>query len=201
MSGLSIKYIRRLKSSMPKLFDRHTDRGQNNAILFDEEIIETMKRMREMKNRGKTLAQIRNEILQVAKREQEKRSQEEPKANLENENTESSEISETSTVQGINIPKVPVTKMLQRENDMLKSQVELLKHLLKKAEERFDRLLPEPGKTSSKLGQTDTNQEKTKKMGFKTQMFMWLVEAVVVTAFATGFIFMIWLFAQRAFSL
>ena len=198
MSGLSIKYIRRLKSAMPKLFDQHTDRGQNNAILFDEEIIEVMKRMREMKNRGKTLAQIRNEIVQVAKREQDKKVQEESKANLENEAVENTE---TSVSTNENIPRVPVTKMLQRENDMLKSQVELLKHLLKKAEERFDRLLPEAGKGSSKLGQTDTNQEKTKKMGFKSQMFMWLVEAVVVTAFATGFIFMIWLFAQRAFSL
>jgi len=84
---------------------------------------------------------------------------------------------------------------------MLKSQVELLKHLLRKAEDRFDRLLPEPGKATAKVGQSGTNAVQTKKEGIKSQLVLWLVEAVVVTAFAAGFIFMIWLFAQRAFAL
>jgi len=62
--------------------------------------------------------------------------------------------------------------------------VTLLQTLLQKAEERFDRLLPE-GKTQNT----------------KSQLLMWLVEAVVVTAFASGFIFLIWFFAQKAFRL
>ncbi len=178
-SGLSIKFIRRLKSALPELFEKHTERGQSNALLFDEEIIEVLKRTRDLKNRGRTLQQIRDELSEVAAKytnvEQEKKSEFEP-------------LAPSTPNEGAPEESVIVTSSLERENELLRSQVSLLQELLKKAEDRFDRLLP--------AASTDG-----KRQNLKSQLLMWLVEAAVVTVFAAGFIFMIWLFAQRAFTL
>lgn len=171
-SGLSVKFIRRMKSALPELFSKHTERGQSNALLFDEEIIEVLKRTKQMKNRGRTLQQIRDELAALAGKEGES---EEPKQEA---------ISKEEK-----ISDDPLKQALDRENLLLRSQVNLLQTLLKKSEERFDRLLPA------------ATEKESPKAGFKTQMVMWLVEAVVVTAFAAGFIFLIWLFAQKAFTL
>ena len=174
MSGLSVKFIRRMKEAMPPLFEKHTERGQSNALLFDEEIIEVLKRTASLKNRGRTLRQIRDELSAVANQVKEK---EEPK-------------SENTPDKAIETPEKPgvVQKALERENTMLLSQVTLLQTLLQKAEERFDRLLPQ------------ATERKDMRPSMKSQLLLWLVEAVVVTSFAAGFIFLIWLFAQRAFS-
>ena len=173
MSGLSVKFIRRLKDAMPSLFASHTERGQANALLFDEEIIQVLKRIQSLKHRGRTLKQIRDEIAgYVKKKQSEESGGGEPM-------TISSQTSE---------PRDPLTGALKRENDLLRSQVSLLQELVRRAEERFDRLLPE-GKIS----------EKQSRPAF--QLFLWLVEAVVVTVFASGFIFLVWFFAQKAFAL
>lgn len=174
-SGLSIKFIRRLKTALPEYFEKHTERGQSNSLLFDEEILEVLKRTKDLKNRGRTLQQIRDELAEISK-------------------SYHAEIGQGS----VTPDPSPVTpeahsgngegEYLKRENDLLRSQVGLLQDLLRKAEERFDRLLPEASNDG-------------KKQSLKGQLLMWLVEAAVVTVFAAGFIFMIWLFAQRAFTL
>ncbi|HLC76373.1 MAG TPA: MerR family transcriptional regulator [Candidatus Peribacterales bacterium] len=174
-SGLSIKFIRRLKVALPEFFEKHTERGQSNSLLFDEEILEVLKRTKDLKNRGRTLQQIRDELAEISK-------------SYHEEKTHGSD--------SVLPPPAPLGtevqsgegEYLKRENDLLRSQVGLLQDLLRKAEERFDRLLPE----ASVEG---------KKQSLKGQLLMWLVEAAVVTVFAAGFIFMIWLFAQKAFTL
>ena len=182
LSGLSVKYIRRLKSALPRLFEKHSNRGKSNAILFDESIIEILKRTKALKDRGRTLQQIRDEMMEVAKHNKEKAEKGERAGKAER-------LSGSGDVIEVGEGNKVVTKSLNRENELLRSQVDLLQMLLRKAEERFDRLLPE-----GKIGEP-------KKESVKSQMIMWLVEAVVVTAFAAGFIFMIWLFAQKAFEL
>jgi DNA-binding transcriptional MerR regulator len=191
-SGLSVKFIRRLKNALPEFFEKHTERGQSNALLFDEEILEVLKRTKDLKNRGRTLQQIRDELAMVA-----------AKRTLEIERPPAATTGGTS-VSGVQTeeemahhqPARPaaassssdgIKQSLTRENELLRSQLDLLQMLLRKAEERFDRLLPE------------ATQEK--KQSLKSQLLMWIVEAVVVTVFAAGFIFMIWLFAQKAFTL
>ena len=176
MSGLSVKFIRRMKEAMPQLFEKHTERGQSNALLFDEEIVEVLKRTASLKNRGRTLRQIRDELSARATEQKEKERSEEVAISPD-------KAGETSEKAGI------IEKSLERENTLLRSQLSLLQTLLQKADERFDRLLPQ------------ATESKEKKPSMKSQMLMWLVEAVVVTSFAAGFIFLIWLFAQRAFSL
>ena len=181
VSGLSVKYIRRLKSALPRLFEKHSNRGKSNAILFDESIVEILKRTKDLRDRGRTLQQIRDELADVAQHNAEKKEK--------TKKTETGSDSKGDVVLEVGEGGKVVTKSLERENTLLRSQVDLLQMLLRKAEDRFDRLLPE-----GKIGET-------KKDSFKSQMILWLVEAVVVTAFAAGFIFMIWLFAQKAFEL
>src|SRR3989338_834837 len=69
-SGLSVKFIRRLKAALPEYFERHTERGQSNALLFDEDMIEVLKRTKDLKNRGRTLQQIRDELAEISKKHQ-----------------------------------------------------------------------------------------------------------------------------------
>ena len=187
-SGLSIKFIRRLKAALPELFAKHTERGQSNAILFDEEILEILKRTKDLKNRGRTLQQIRDELAQVAERHKVK--EELAKAEEGSNATSEEEVQATQFASPMRkVSDTVVVQSLHRENEMLRSQVTFLQDLIRKAEARFDRLLPE------------ATGENSRKSGMKSQLMMWLVEAAVVTVFAAGFIFMIWLFAQRAFSL
>lgn len=168
VSGLSVKFIRRMKEALPGLFEKHTERGPSNALLFDEQMVEILKRTRDLRSRGRTLQQIRDELAALPR----KNTEETPPTELPPELVQ--EVSSTSDV---------VRGALERENTLLRSQVSLLQTLLQKAEERFDRLLPE-----------------AKPQTAKSQLLLWLVEAVVVTAFASGFIFLIWFFAQKAFS-
>ncbi|HLD08255.1 MAG TPA: MerR family transcriptional regulator [Candidatus Peribacterales bacterium] len=174
-SGLSVKFIRRLKSALPEYFERHTERGQSNALLFDEDMIEVLKRTKDLKNRGRTLQQIRDELAEISKKHQT------DDAGEQRDVKAAEAKSEIAAGSGAG-------EYLVRENDLLRSQVNFLQDLLRKAEERFDRLLPEGG-------------SEVRKQSLKSQLLMWLVEAAVVTIFAAGFIFMIWLFAQRAFTL
>lgn len=186
-SGLSSKFIRRLKTALPELFEKHTERGQSNSLLFDEEIVEVLKRTKALKNKGRTLQQIRDELATVARhsRDVPRGSEGSPQPSLQDSND------------GLSSPfaspiKKPAdeyqSEAIKRENEMLRSQVSFLQEMVKRSEARFDRLLPEA--TAS-----------TPKKGLRSHLMMWLVEAAVVTVFAAGFIFMIWLFAQRAFSL
>ena len=174
-SGLSIKFIRRLKVALPEFFEKHTERGQSNALLFDEEILEVLKRTKDLKNRGRTLQQIRDELAEVSK-------------SYHAEKADGHVHMESAPVEQQSKEMSGEGEYLKRENDLLRSQVGLLQDLLRKAEERFDRLLPEASGDG-------------KKQSLKSQLLMWLVEAAVVTIFAAGFIFMIWLFAQKAFTL
>jgi len=174
-SGLSIKFIRRLKTALPEFFEKHTERGQSNALLFDEEILEVLKRTKDLKNRGRTLQQIRDELAEISK-------------SYHAEKAEGYEPVESTTVEQQSPGVGGEGEYLKRENELLRSQVGFLQDLLRKAEERFDRLLPEAAGEG-------------KKPSLKSQLLMWLVEAAVVTIFAAGFIFMIWLFAQKAFTL
>lgn len=192
-SGLSTKFIRRLKTALPDLFEKHTERGQSNSLLFDEEIVEVLKRIKDLKNKGRTLQQIRDELAQVATRHKvalnsseapsEKTDEQPPDPQGSDDGTPSSFASPTKKR-----PDKYQNDSLRRENEMLRSQVDFLQEMVKRSEARFDRLLPEaaPG---------------APKKGIRSHLMMWLVEAAVVTVFAAGFIFMIWLFAQRAFSL
>ena len=182
-SGLSVKFIRRLKAALPEYFERHTERGQSNALLFDEEMLEVLKRTKDLKNRGRTLQQIRDELAHIALHRQESAAATTKNAE-EGIHPEPSLSPQQPMVEG-------VRESLNRENELLRSQVTLLQDLLRKAEERFDRLLPAAGEGSRTIP----------KQNLKSQLLLWLVEAAVVTVFAAGFIFMIWLFAQRAFSL
>lgn len=190
-SGLSVKFIRRLKTALPEYFERHTERGQSNALLFDEDMVEVLKRTKDLKNRGRTLQQIRDELAHVASTfhpESEEvfapKTQEEATTEHPKDAVSAGHAPSQSEVVGIR-------DSLNRENELLRSQVTLLQDLLRKAEERFDRLLPAAGQGSGGL----------QKQTLKSQLLLWLVEAAVVTVFAAGFIFMIWLFAQRAFRL
>ena len=179
-SGLSVKFIRRLKAALPEYFERHTERGQSNALLFDEEMLEVLKRTKDLKNRGRTLQQIRDELAHVALHHQ-------TSTAPVMENAKEGIPGESSPAPARQVTEV-VRDSLNRENELLRSQVTLLQDLLRKAEERFDRLLP-----AASGGQVKQN--------LKSQLLLWLVEAAVVTVFAAGFIFMIWLFAQKAFQL
>jgi DNA-binding transcriptional MerR regulator len=163
-----------MKEALPSLFEKHTERGPSNALLFDEGMIEILKRTRDLRSRGRTLQQIREELAALP-REAEEGSVQEGKEG---------KTTEPLVIEKMDIQSDGLRAALERENTLLRSQVTLLQTLLQKAEERFDRLLPE-GKTQNA----------------KSQLLMWLVEAVVVTAFATGFIFLIWFFAQKAFRL
>lgn len=180
VSGLSVKFIRRLKTALPEYFEKHTERGQSNALLFDEDMVEVLKRTKDLKNRGRTLQQIRDELSQIALHHRESTAPvlESTKEGMPEESSPSTSPQVTEVMRD----------SLNRENELLRSQVTLLQDLLRKAEERFDRLLP----AASGDG---------KKQNLKSQLLLWLVEAAVVTVFAAGFIFMIWLFAQRAFQL
>jgi len=173
-SGLSVKFIRRMKEALPGLFEKHTERGPSNALLFDEGMIEILKRTRDLRSRGRTLQQIRDDLSALAES-----SVEEAAADVSPAKVEEG----SRTEQRVEV-SIALKEAIERENTLLRSQVTLLQTLLQKAEERFDRLLPE-GKTQNT----------------KSQLLMWLVEAVVVTAFASGFIFLIWFFAQKAFRL
>lgn len=185
-SGLSVKFVRRMKEALPQLFEKHTERGSVNALLFDESILEVLKRTKELKNRGRTLKQIREELSALAGE-----GGMEGKVGIEGVE---------DAVPFFSFEKHdPMKTMLERENVLLRSQVELLQGLLHKAEERFDRLLPTMTATSSAAG--TTLQAVPKRETLKSQLLLWLVEAVVVTAFASGFIFLIWFFAQKAFKL
>lgn len=166
---------------MPHLFEKHSNRGKSNAILFDESIVEILSRTKNLRDKGRTLQQIRNELTEVAQHNAEKA------VNADKADVSSSQ--KNDVVLEVGEDGKFVAKSLERENTLLRSQVDLLQMLLRKAEDRFDRLLPE-----GKLGEG-------KKDSLKTQIILWLVEAVVVTVFAAGFIFMIWLFAQKAFNL
>lgn len=166
-SGLSVKFVRRMKEALPQLFEKHTERGGANALLFDEAILEILKRTKELKNRGRTLQQIRDELSQFAK------------------------FPASSASAALPVLPDPFKAMLERENTLLRSQVDLLQNLLRKAEERFDRLLP--------AATAPPPPPSPKQETLKSQLLLWLVEAVVVTAFASGFIFLIWFFAQKAF--
>src|SRR3989344_7709675 len=168
-SGLSIKFIRRLKTALPEFFEKHTERGQSNALLFDEEILEVLKRTKDLKNRGRTLQQIRDELAEISK-------------SYHAEKAGDHEPAEPATVEQQGAEMSGEGEYLKRENELLRSQVGFLQDLLRKAEERFDRLLPEGG-------------SEVRKQSLKSQLLMWLVEAAVVTIFAAGFILMIWLFA------
>lgn len=182
-SGLSSKFIRRLKTALPELFEKHTERGQSNSLLFDEEIVEVLKRTKALKNKGRTLQQIRDELAHVAAK------------HVSNDSTDSDakpdskEGSSSPFASAIKKPsEVYQSESLKRENEMLRTQVDFLQEMVKRSEARFDRLLPEATASAPKKG-------------LRSHLMMWLVEAAVVTVFAAGFIFMIWLFAQRAFSL
>ena len=181
-SGLSVKFIRRMKDALPQLFEKHTERGSANALLFDEGMIEILKQTRDLRNRGRTLRQIRDELSTLAKGVTEKQ-------------TNLGKTSQTDPISSPTPTQTPshsdFASLLERENTLLRSQVHLLQNLLQKAEERFDRLLP----AGKPLGNTPESQS------LKSQLLLWLVEAVVVTAFASGFIFLIWFFAQKAFRL
>lgn len=201
-SGLSIKFIRRLKAALPEYFEKHTERGQSNALLFDEEMLEVLKRTRDLKNRGRTLQQIRDELAHIALHHQGGDA-------LIVERTEEGMHEEPSPVSLPHPMTEVVRESLNRENELLRSQVTLLQDLIRRAEERFDRLLPaasveetglrqgSPLRLSGFEGQVGGQVRQS----LKSQLLLWLVEAAVVTVFAAGFIFMIWLFAQRAFSL
>jgi len=102
------------------------------------------------------------------------------------------EKTDTEAVRGFLEKPNVMNMVLERENTLLRSQVDLLQNLLRKAEERFDRLLPAATATPPPPPQA-------KRESLKAQLLLWLVEAVVVTAFASGFIFLIWFFAQKAF--
>ena len=182
-SGLSVKFIRRLKTALPEYFERHTERGQSNALLFDEEMLEVLKRTKDLKNRGRTLQQIRDELAHVALHHQ-------TSTAPVMENAKEGIPGESSPAPARQVTEV-VRDSLNRENELLRSQVTLLQDLLRKAEERFDRLLPAAGE----------GMRNAPKQNLKSQLLLWLVEAAVVTVFAAGFIFMIWLFAQKAFQL
>ena len=162
-----------MKEALPGLFEKHTERGPSNALLFDEGMIEILKRTRDLRSRGRTLQQIRDDLSALAES-----SAEEPAADVS-----PAKVEEGSRTERVEV-SIALKEAIERENTLLRSQVTLLQTLLQKAEERFDRLLPE-GKTQNT----------------KSQLLMWLVEAVVVTAFASGFIFLIWFFAQKAFRL
>ncbi len=192
-SGLSSKFIRRLKTALPELFEKHTERGQSNSLLFDEEIVEVLKRTKSLKNKGRTLQQIRDELAHVAARHEVARhSRDVPRGTTDDQSSslqDSDDSLSSPFASPIRKPSDNLqTQSLKRENEMLHSQVSFLQEMVKRSEARFDRLLPEA--TAS-----------TPKKGIKSHLMMWLVEAAVVTVFAAGFIFMIWLFAQRAFSL
>jgi DNA-binding transcriptional MerR regulator len=149
------------------------ERGAANALLFDETILEVLKQTRELRSRGRTLQQIRDELASLSGK---------------TEKTEQSRGSAETTFG-------ETTKAsLERENTLLRSQVTLLQTLLQKAEERFDRLLPARTKSTE-----ETTPVMEKGPNMKSQLLLWLVEAVVVTSFASGFIFLIWFFAQKAF--
>jgi DNA-binding transcriptional MerR regulator len=191
-SGLSVKFIRRMKEALPVLFEKHTERGAANALLFDETILEVLKQTRELRSRGRTLQQIRDELASLSGKSDAKE-----KSRGEGESNASTGLSTGSEgKEGRNDSLGETTKAsLERENVLLRSQVTLLQTLLQKAEERFDRLLPARTKSTE---ETTPMMEKGPNM--KSQLLLWLVEAVVVTAFASGFIFLIWFFAQKAFS-
>ena len=175
-SGLSVKFIRRMKEALPVLFEKHTERGAANALLFDETILEVLKQTRELRSRGRTLQQIRDELASLPGKTGET---EEGRGETEGSNDSLGETTKAS---------------LERENVLLRSQVTLLQTLLQKAEDRFDRLLPARTKSTE-----ETTPVMEKGPNMKSQLLLWLVEAVVVTAFASGFIFLIWFFAQKAF--
>ena len=181
-SGLSVKFIRRMKDALPQLFEKHTERGSANALLFDEGIIEILKRTQDLRNRGRTLRQIRDELSALAKGALKKQ------PNIEQTRQTDSAASPNLRPRDSN---TDLASILERENTLLRSQINLLQGLLQRAEERFDRLLP----AGKPLGNTPETQS------LKSQLLLWLVEAVVVTAFASGFIFLIWFFAQKAFRL
>lgn len=202
MSGLSIKFIRRLKAALPELFEKNTERGQSNALLFNEELVEVLKRTRELQNRGRTLQQIRDELASVAGRPSDAQTPQQfsdtvvrQSSDVQKEDIQLSEHGKQGSVAQEETPPSktdPLTpSSLRRENELLRTQVTFLQELIRRSEARFDRLLPSPIAAN----------EPMKKQGLKTQLLLWLVEAAVVTVFAAGFIFMIWLFAQKAFTL
>src|SRR3989338_10395712 len=110
-SGLSVKFIRRMKEALPGLFEKHTERGPSNALLFDEGMIEILKRTRDLRSRGRTLQQIRDELAALPR----KNTEETPPTELPPELVQ--EVSSTSDV---------VRGALEREKTLLRSQVSLL---------------------------------------------------------------------------
>ena len=186
-SGLSVKFIRRMKDALPQLFEKHTERGPANALLFDEGMVEILKQTRNLRNRGRTLRQIRDELSALARGVTEKQANVGQTGETPGTATAQVEEQSDSLVRG----RTDFASLLERENTLLRSQVNLLQGLLQRAEERFDRLLP-AGKPPGMIPEQP---------GLKSQLLLWLVEAVVVTAFASGFIFLIWFFAQKAFRL
>jgi DNA-binding transcriptional MerR regulator len=182
LTGLSVKFIRRLKDSLPLLFEKHTERGNANALLFDEEIIEVLRRVNDLKNRGKTLNQIRREMSQYVADKREE--MEENIASI----TEAGIADDGDEFMNELLPPsqtMEVRHALERENSLLRSQVDLLQTLVRNAEQRFDRLLPEATE---------------RKSGWKTLVFNWVTEAAVVTALASAFIALFWYAAQNLFS-
>ena len=128
-SGLSVKFIRRLKTALPEYFERHTERGQSNALLFDEEMLEVLKRTKDLKNRGRTLQQIRDDLAHVALHHQGSTA---PATESAKEGMPE-ESSPTPTRQVTEV----VRDSLNRENELLRSQVTLLQDLLRKTEKQI----------------------------------------------------------------
>lgn len=210
-SGLSTKFVRRLRGALPRLFEKHTERGGANALLFDEAILEILKRTRELKNRGRSLKQMREELSALVGKEKNATRQD---PHVIPNSTSPEFLEERSAYRGTRVWAAqhdiggyaergddPMKAALERENALLRSQVDLLQNLLRKAEERFDRLLPMTTASASDMQAGTTQGPSSKKENLKAQLLLWLVEAVVVTTFATGFIFLIWFFAQKAFKI
>lgn len=130
MSGLTVKFIRRLKEQLPSLFQEHTDRGNANALLFSETIVEILKQVALERNKGRTLRQIVRDLSPTPH---------------QRESTAGMSLGAPVGEGGSPTSRESLAShlaSLARENAFLKEQLTFFQKLLETSERRFERLLP-----------------------------------------------------------
>jgi DNA-binding transcriptional MerR regulator len=190
-SGLSVKFIRRMRQTLPELFERYSERGAANALYFSEELLEVLKRTRQLRDRGRTLQQIRDEFGTI---KEEEKQQQQGRGDTGREDMGERE---RERVKESTIPADPLQQVLERENELLRSQVTLLQHLLERADERFDRLLP-AAQTSPPL---PPQQREGGRGDWRNAMLRGVAETAIVTLIASGSIFLLWFLMKKLLAL
>jgi hypothetical protein len=168
ISGLSTKYIQRLRRVMPKLFETSSVRGKANKMLLTEEIVQVLKGVSVLKGKGKSLNEIaqsmmggRGHVFDLSKSVQtrgkllsklSKLGQNSSELvqgfvpsdsdifSLDNDGSQPVQtvVQTVQTEQGD--PKME--RQLRQELLFLQNEVQFLRETLRRTEERFDRLLP-----------------------------------------------------------